>query len=302
MTLGGTVGVHVYWTRPRAVDSLPMSDVDVAVLAVSAVVWRARNGPIWLFTDHRGRAEMAEIGLLGLWDRVDSDFLEEIPAEVNAAAFWDLGKTLTLNRLPLYGCVLDLDLIVWEPFSPVAGAGAFLHWEAPVLPWYPGPDGLSVPPGYSFDSEIDWDAMVCNTAFMCLPNTEVREAFVEAAMRFALGNRPAGSGIAEMLFAGQRMLAHLIRTFGVRPRPLVDFLYVPCGESRWLADPLPVTDPLTLDACDAAVTFTHLWRHKHLLNEGAARKHFIGELERRCHERVGTAMEPWRSVFDRAGR
>ena len=288
-----TVGAHVYWTRPRSVDMPKFSDLDWCVLAVSAIVWRALNGPAWLFTDQRGRDEIEVAGLLPLWDRVDVDCLEQIPKTIHAPAFWDFGKTVALCHLPASGCVLDLDLIVWDHLLPSgSGAVSFLHWETPVMPWYPGPDGLSVPTGYTFDPSIEWDTPVCNTAFLRCPDPVVRQTFLENANRFASGNRPTGSGIAEMLFAGQRSLAHVIRVSGTSPQPLIDYLYVPCGESRWLNDPLPVDDPLAPEACDFGVPFTHLWRHKHMLRKQPAATLGLRErLVSRCRERAGAAFE-----------
>lgn len=290
-------GAHVYWTRPRGPEAPLMSPLERAVLAASAITWRAQNGPVWLFTDERGRDEMAAMGLLPLWDRVDLACLETIAADIPAHAFWDIGKAIVLSALPQGACILDLDLVIWEPFTPGEGV-SFLHWETPVLPWYPGPEGLSAPAGYAFDRALDWNAPVCNTAFLCCPDPGLCRAFADGALAFARGNWPAGAGIAEMLFAGQRLLAHTLSARAAKPKPLIDYLYVPCGESRWLTAPLVAGDPLTPEACERGVPFTHLWRHKHILRERAAKAEaFRDLLVRRCRARAGPAVEPWLPIL-----
>jgi hypothetical protein len=289
-------GAHVYWTRPRAGTLL--TALERSVLAASAVVWRSVNGPIVLFTDRLGRDELGRFGLLTLWDQVDTETLESIPEDINASAFWDLGKTVVLARIPPGIFLLDLDLIVWDPLQADKSAVMFLHWESPVPPWYPGPGGLSTAPGYAFDPNFDWEAPVCNTALLCSPKEEVSEAFVASALRFAQGNRPDGTGIAEMLFAGQRLLAHTARRLKVALAPVLDYLYVPCGESRWLGKRLEVEDPLTPDACLSGVAFTHLWRFKHIFREqpGAAAD-FQACLVQRCRDRAAGTVTPWESVI-----
>ena len=294
--MAGSTAAHVYWTRPRAGTSL--TALERSVLAASAVVWRSVHGPIILFTDQLGRAELDRFGLLPLWEKVDTETLESIPKDIYAPAFWDLGKTVVLARIPPGSYLLDLDLIVWDPIQTDTSAVTFLHWESPVSPWYPGPGGLSTAPGYTFDPDFDWDAPVCNTALVCSPKEEVSSAFVASAFRFARGNRPDGTGIAEMLFAGQRLLAHITRCLGVALVPVLDYLYVPCGESRWLGERVDVDDPLTPNACASGVAFTHLWRFKHLLrDQPSAAADFQARLVQRCRDRAAEAVTRWESVM-----
>jgi hypothetical protein len=293
--MNSKIAAHVYWTRPRAED-VPLDTLERSVLAASAVVWRSINGPILLFTDRLGRKEFEDAGLLPLWDHVDTETLESIPPDIHAKAFWDFGKTMVLAKIPPGAIVLDLDLIVWKPLPPVQCAVSFLHWEAPVSPWYPGPADLSVGPGYFFDGDFDWEAPVCNTALLCSPDQRVSKAFLAAALRYARNNRSVGTGIAEMLFAGQRLLAHVARRLDVRLNPIIDYLYVPCGKSMWLTESFTVEDPLAPDACDNGVPFTHLWRYKHILREHPDEAaEFRTRLLRRCRDRVGEAVMPWES-------
>lgn len=270
-------GNHVYWTRPRRPDERPFSDFEACALAVSCMTWRACNGPIRLFTDARGRDQLGDMGLLGFWDEIDTDLLLTIPTDVRADVFWDFGKSWVVGHLPPSDCILDLDLIVWRQLDFPIDSPACLHWERPVEPWYPGADGLSRPPNYEFDASIQWDAPVANTAFLVAGVEAIRREFLAEALRFARGNRPGGTGIAEMLFAGQRLLAHVARRLGRPPTALADHLFNPAD---------PGTDdsgPLSLYACERGSCFTHLWRHKWpLLQDRAAADRFRASLIRRC--------------------
>src|ERR1700694_5104079 len=301
----GPIGAHVFWPRPRKPGTTFFTQLDMAIVAASAILWRALVGPIWLFSDTRGVDELRQLALLPLWDYVDTDCLESIPTDIHAPAFWDFGKTVCLTQLPAGACILDLDLIVWEELAATPpDAVAFLHWEAPISPWYLPQTELSTPEHYIFDRSIDWNAPVCNRAFLRCTNQGLRRTFLDAALEFAQGNRPAGSGIAEMLFAGQRLLAHTLRAVGAQASPVLDYLYIPLGRSHWLegldaAHPPRPSDPLALYACEGHVPFTHVWQQKHQLVRApkeAAR--FCAFLSRRCYKRTGAAAERWLSVLN----
>ena len=276
-------GAHVYWTRPGRPDERPFADFEALTLAVSCLMWRAFNGPITLCTDRGGIAHLAQMTLLPFWDEIDTAVLQQVPDDVQADVFWDLGKAVTLAALPSGSCVLDLDLIVWQRLDLAADALGFLHWERPVRPWYLGPRDLNTPPGYTFDPVIDWDAPVCNTAFTTAGDPEFGNRYATEALRFARRNRPDHAGLGEFLFAGQRLFAHLGRRHGARMDPLVEYVFdpeVPDGHGD---------DPLALHACEAGIPFTHLWRNKWpLLRDIAAADRFRNWLIQRC---VGLAPQ-----------
>lgn len=270
-------GNHVYWTSPRRPQERPFSDFEACTLAVSCVAWRAHNGPIRLFTDARGRDHLGDMGLLGFWDAIDTDLLLAVPTDVRADVFWDIGKTWVLGHLPPTDCILDLDLIVWREIDLPIDSSAFLHWEYPVEPWYPKADKLSRPENYEFDEKIDWEAPVANTAFIIAGVDRVKREYIAEALRFARGNHPVGTGIAEMLFAGQRLFAHMTRRLAQPPTVLSEYLYNP-------AEPDAInTSPLALYGVDLGSCFTHLWRHKWtLLKDRPAADAFRASLIRRC--------------------
>jgi hypothetical protein len=263
-------GNHVYWTRPRRLDERPFSDFEACALAVSCVTWKACNGPIKLFTDPQGRDQIGEMGLIGFWDEIDTNLLCSIPSDIQADAFWDFSKTWVIGQLRPSDCVLDLDLIVWRTLNFATESPAWLHWERPVEHWYPREAGLSRPLHYEFDASIDWDAPVANTAFMVAGSDAIRRKFLAEALRFARGNRPLGTGICEMLFAGQRLLPHVVRSHCSSPTTLVDHLFDP-SQPHTLGQ-----DPLALYAFEQGCCFTHLWRHKwSMLQNKDKAEHFI---------------------------
>ena len=65
------------------------------------------------------------MALLPFWDEIDTAVLQEVPYDVQADVFWDLGKAVTLAALPSGSCVLDLDLIVWQRLDLAADALGF---------------------------------------------------------------------------------------------------------------------------------------------------------------------------------
>lgn len=270
-------GAHVYWTRPRRPDERPFADFEAVTLAVSCLMWRAFNGPVTLCTDEVGISQLERMKLLPFWDAIDTEVLREVPHDIQADVFWDLGKAVALAALPAGSCVLDLDLIVWQRLELSANALGFLHWERPVRPWYVGPQELHTPPGYTFDATIDWAAPVCNTAFTTAGDPEFAGLYASEALRFARRNRPRHAGLGEFLFAGQRLFAHLGRRHGMQMKPLVEYAFDPEFPEG------DVDDPLALHACERGIPITHLWRHKWpMLQDAGAADCFRTWLIKRC--------------------
>lgn len=269
-------GAHVYWTRPRGGETATFKGFEKLTIAASCLMWQSLNGPITLYTDDCGVEQLCAVGMLPYWNEVDVSLLRNIPKEIDAKAFWDLGKAVVLQELSPGSSVLDLDLVVWEPVALPNESVGFLHWEQPVAPWYPGLDGLSRPENYRFADDIDWSRYACNTAFTCSPSQSFARLFAAEAMSFAFGNKPAGCGLGEFLFAGQRLYSHVGQKLGLDMHPLLDFVYDPTVDS------IGKTHPLHLYACEQGTCFTHLWRNKwHLhANENAAREYNCWLIER----------------------
>ena len=101
-----------------------------------------------------------------------------------------------------------------------------------------------------------------------------------------------------MLFAGQRLLAHILRREGASPRPLANYIYSPLGKSRWIDQNVATEDPLAVDACNYGICFTHLWREKHVLkNQPSQRSKFQLDLLTRCRLRAPRVIEQWKEFI-----
>ena len=91
--------------------------VDYELLIQKVAVTRAKKhiGKTKLYTDKIGYEFYAKNNLLGLWDEIDIDTLENFTKEnpdVNPGRFWTTGKSVVIGQEPVPFLFLDLDFIV----------------------------------------------------------------------------------------------------------------------------------------------------------------------------------------------
>jgi hypothetical protein len=267
--------LHVFWTAPYKARGVELEVVDVlpwferVFLAASALLWRCHSGDVTLMTDRAGAASVERWGLTHCWNAVDLETLERAPTHVDPAVFWDIGKTLALANARLPVVLLDLDLIAWQPLRP-GRPTHFYHYEEIEPPWYPPPEDLSRPPGYSFPA-VDWSIRPANTALLYLASENYRDHFVSESLRYAAGNVVPEQGmLAAFLFSGQRLFSLVGGGDDSVVSPYLPFIYGVHQSSRWLDGRMVTTNPLRPDGFQRGEPLTHLWSYKHQLRISAA--------------------------------
>ena len=124
--------IFVNWTKPffykedaQGYNRMKMADlsdeeydiVDYELLIQKVAVTRAKKhiGKTKLYTDKIGYEFYAKNNLLGLWDEIDIDTLENFTKEnpdVNPGRFWTTGKSVVMGQEPVPFLFLDLDFII----------------------------------------------------------------------------------------------------------------------------------------------------------------------------------------------
>lgn len=285
------LGVHAFRPAERpCLGEAMLPRFELVTIALSALSWRAHNGPIRLFTDSRGADSLEAAGLLALWDAgVDASTLEARSRDIDPVAFWAAPKVLALSVVPSPCALLDTDLIVWRPVGEgIVEAELVVAHREPLDPSvYVAREVLGTPPGYGFPTEWDWNEPACNTAFVYMANEELRITYTREALRFMRGNAHRDFGcLTQMVFAEQRLLAMCARALGVEVGVL-------------LGGPQHTWDEQDL--------VTHLWGHKSLLRADARREEAycraalarIGELHPDWYDPIAAAL---RMRSERASR
>jgi hypothetical protein len=268
--------LHVFWTAPYRARGIDPSQIDLVpwferfFLALSASLWRQHSGRAVLVTDSPGAKIIESWGLSGLWSDINTTKLDNAPTDIDAAVFWDLGKTLALADCELPVALLDLDLVVWSPLKPTA-ATHFFHWEEVEAPWYLSGEDLTVPPGYSFP-DVDWSTRPANTALLYLSDWRFRDKFVQESLRFARNNKvDQAKALAAFLFSGQRLFSLLEGTDLTAPVPFVPYVFGVRAPSYWTDFHSQEGNPLNPENFRSGGTITHLWAYKHELRRDEAK-------------------------------
>lgn len=205
-------GLHIFSTAPgirkRAGKPFSLPAFEVVCQVLSALMWKRLNGPIKFYGDKVACRWLGGLGLLDLYDAVDDEVLESIPADINQDIFWAGAKLFALQAEKAPVAMVDTDLIIWKPLGDLLdGPLTVLHRED-LIDCYIPKEFLKTRPGYAFDPQWDWTVHPCNTAFAYFGDEDFKNRYVEKAVDFMRGNGEYPMEmVSQMVFAEQRLLA-----------------------------------------------------------------------------------------------
>jgi len=224
-----------------------------------------------LYCDETYARYLERLGLIGLWDDVDVQLFSSMGSlDVDPESYFSLGciRAIGAARIPFVS--IDCDLIVWRSLAREfeSEGVAFTHWEStwPSM-WYPQVHELRTPDGYTLDPRRDWTRNAANTSMLYFgaQATKVRDAYVEEATRFVVGNpgraHYLGGITPELLFAEQRLLPVVARENGLTPAPIINAVHSPrAGE--FITHDARYGEWNNLHIINQPAGITHLWYHK----------------------------------------
>ena len=263
---------HSFWSKPNRIKNngaVVIPDFELLVMVLSALTWQSLQGPIKMITDSEGARFLTEQGLAELWSEPLDCSLDEIPPERDAFLFWAAGKLAALQTMECPCVMLDTDMILWKSIEPLLNNQVIAAHEEELMPdIYPDPALFALREDYTFPEEWDFTKKAANTAFLYMPDKELKEYYVSSALTFMDGlDRKELDPTVSMCFAEQRILPMCIAAKGMK----LEFLL----------------DAKNLDAQDFV---THLWGYKRILWEsGAEREQFC----RRCMRRIASDYPEW---------
>jgi hypothetical protein len=221
--------IHVNWTAPffhrerlrghgfrttREIqsDTYDLPDYQILYTILSAVKWKEFNGPINLYTDSIGLSFYKQLGILGLYNEINIEFLNNLD-NVDPALFWTSGKIQALQNEKEPFVFLDQDFIVkdkipQEFYQKDMGIG---HWEIPrghyyftQEKWEQDIKHLDFPKNYNVNAHSP------NTSLLYFSNPKIVEDYVGWHKKMIASN---GDDIPEWfwLATDQGILGHVIR-------------------------------------------------------------------------------------------
>lgn len=198
--------IHILSAAPaiaKGAAEYRAEDFDLYCMALSALYWRRYNGEITLCADSRCAEYIQNAGLFPLWNEVRVCIADDLEG-IDPVMFWAGGKLLALKQTPAPVVMLDTDFIVWKSLdfgeSVVAAHREELSPDIyPPLSYFSA-NGHIVP-------DFDESVLPLNTAFLYLPDNDLKEFYTAQAIAFMKSAAHCGEPLRYMVFAEQRMIA-----------------------------------------------------------------------------------------------
>jgi hypothetical protein len=175
-------GHKKYSTPDIEGQSYSLPDYEIIMQIASITSAKIKTGlPVKLITDNVGKKYYEKIGILDLFDEVDTNTLEYVNEEyeINPAQFWTSGKIISICKETPPFIFMDLDLILKSPLEDwiFNYDVVHTHWELLRSYLYIQKDmvdffELNLP---KFDERM----LIPNTSFLFINNKKVLEDYLE---------------------------------------------------------------------------------------------------------------------------
>jgi hypothetical protein len=236
--------IHVNWTAPffhkerlrghgfrttREINSTAYDVPDYQILytILSALRWNLLNGPIDLYTDSVGFSFYKQLGIDGLYNNINIDFLNNLK-DVDPALFWTSGKIQALRNEREPFVFLDQDFIVRDkiPESFYENELGIGHWEIPRGHYYFTKEQWEREIKHmEFPENYNIYAYSPNTSFLYFNNPKIVDEYVDWHEKMIVNN---GDHVPEWfwLATDQGILGHVIREGKYETATLTDRVFL----------------------------------------------------------------------------
>jgi len=269
---------HSFWSKPNCIKNdgqIQIPDYELLVLMLSALKWKQLNGPIKLITDSLGAAFFAANGLESLWSDPIDTTLDNIDDGIDPFLFWAAGKLYALSKMPCPCVMLDTDMIIWREIGNLFQQNVIAaHMESLSSPVYPKPDVFHMNTGYVFPQEWDFSIEPVNTAFLYMPDADLKNYYIRSAFAFMNSLERADVNPAiSMCFAEQRILPMCIEA------KQGHIAYLIANQEMF-----------------SQRFVTHLWGHKKILSESPMERDLFCV---KCVKRILHEFPEWEPLLGR---
>jgi hypothetical protein len=176
------------------------------------------------------------MGILDLWDNINTEVLDKKQYNFNEDAFWASSKLKVINELTAPFVVIDLDLFIKEKFIPNN------FWQQDVVgnfmeittKHYPEPYQLRK---YMDLPDFEWDDKAINVAFLYINNEQLRAEYAQTALEWMKTMTEKGGVIngLNMVFCEQKLLWQLIKHHNYNYKFLFNETLI-CHKAEWVGN------------------------------------------------------------------
>lgn len=275
------LGIHTVWTgsdRRGTAKIHDMMQFEIVTMILSCLYWKRYQGKIKLYCDQPFYDYVNNLGLIDLWDEVDTTTLTEgLDDSINKDTFWAYCKMYvnSLQKEPFVS--LDIDLFQDQPYDYTTHDVVYSHIETSD----DGKGGIPLHQVFYYPNYHNWDMFksrfepfpnlhidekAFNVAVLAINNLDVLEEWMAVANSFAKNNifdpqdvTTHGSekilgtihSSSLMTYIEQRLLAAVVNSNEYTSKSVLNLVY--SGDKQtWLGDVSLMDNP----------GITHLWGWK----------------------------------------
>lgn len=218
------------------------SNLEKAFLYTSILTWKHfyPEHTTNLYCDSHSKQLISDMGILDLWDNVNTEVLDRKQYEFNEEAFWASAKLKVINELTAPFVVIDLDLFIKQKFIPEN------YWKADVVGNFMEVTSKHYPEPYKLRKymdlpDYDWDDKAINVAFLYINNEKLRGIYAQTALKWMNVMTKKGGEIngLNMVFCEQKLLWQLIKEMNLEHKYLFNETLV-CHKDEWYENGLGI--------------------------------------------------------------
>ena len=218
------------------------SNLEKAFLYTSILTWKHfyPEHTTNLYCDSHSKQLISDMGILDLWDNVNTEVLDKKQYEFNEDAFWASSKLKVIKELEAPFVIIDLDLFIKSRFIPED------YWQQDVIgnfmeittKHYPEPYQIRK---YMELPNFDWDEKAINVAFLYINNESLRKEYAQTALEWMETMTEKGGVIngLNMVFCEQKLLWQLIKKHNFNAKFLFNQTLI-CHKDEWVNNGLGI--------------------------------------------------------------
>ena len=218
------------------------SNLEKAFLYTSILTWKHfyPEHTTNLYCDSHSKQLISDMGILDLWDNINTEVLDKKQYEFNEDAFWASSKLKVIKELEAPFVIIDLDLFIKSRFIPED------YWQQDVIgnfmeittKHYPEPYQIRK---YMELPNFDWDEKAINVAFLYINNESLRKEYAQTALEWMETMTEKGGVIngLNMVFCEQKLLWQLIKKHNFNAKFLFNQTLI-CHKDEWVNNGLGI--------------------------------------------------------------
>lgn len=223
-------GYHVFWSAPKVKrKQILMHNFELFVLALSANIYRnVSKSKITFYTDSTGLEFIKKNKIATIWNKIDTDLIQDFVShfsDLPPQGYENAGKAyieavhdtpylyidndvILSESIPEKICKYDMAYAHLELFD--GSPKKYKHNYEKFKMGYPDPDKYTIPLGYKFNKNFDWNSkFIFNTSLLYLNNNKLKESYQKELFAFLKGNtvpKDIRYRTAQFIFLDQRLL------------------------------------------------------------------------------------------------